>query len=369
MDPGDLDLHYMRRALELAGRGQGQVEPNPMVGCVIADGQRTISEGWHRQYGGPHAEIEALRAAGGAAAGAAMYVTLEPCPHYGKTPPCTEAVIQAGLRRVVIAHQDPFAQVAGGGVRRLQQAGLDVQVGLLAEEAASLNAPYLKLLDRGRPWVIAKWAMSLDGKIASATGDSQWITGEASRAVGRQLRGRVDGVLIGRKTAQADDPLLTARPPGPRLATRVVFDSLASLAADSRLVRTAREVPVLVVAGPDAPLQNQQQLTAAGCEVWISESASRQQQLAQLLDELGRRRMTNVLVEGGGQLLGEFFDAGEIDEVHVFIAPIMIGGARSPTPLAGKGLDRLADALRIKTPRIEPLADDVYLSGRLHRHP
>jgi diaminohydroxyphosphoribosylaminopyrimidine deaminase/5-amino-6-(5-phosphoribosylamino)uracil reductase len=207
--------------------------------------------------------------------------------------------------------------------------------------------------------------MTLDGKIASRSGDSQWISGEAARSIGHQLRGRVDAVLIGRRTAQADDPLLTARPPGPRTATRIVFDSAARLANESQLVRTARDVPVLVAAGPQATRENQRRLAAAGCEVFVCDAASRSQRLLQLLDELGRRRMTNVLVEGGGQLLGEFFDAGEINEVHVFVAPKLIGGADAPSPLGGHGFDRLAQAAWLGQPRIEQLEQDVYLSGRL----
>jgi diaminohydroxyphosphoribosylaminopyrimidine deaminase/5-amino-6-(5-phosphoribosylamino)uracil reductase len=336
-----------------------------MVGCVIADGPRTISEGWHQKYGGPHAEIEALKAGGSAVAGATMYVTLEPCSHHGKTPPCTEAIIEAQVRRVVVAQRDPFPPVDGSGLRRLEVAGLDVDVGLLSDQAAELNAPYRKLLAAGRPWVIAKWAMTMDGKIASRSGDSQWISCEASRAVAHRLRGRVDAVLVGRGTAQADDPLLTARPPGPRTAARIVLDSQALLSSDSQLVRTAGDAPVLVAAGPESTQQHRLRLTEAGCELFVCEAASRQQRLLQLLDELGRRRMTNVLVEGGGQLLGSLFDAGEIDEVHVFIAPKLIGGGEALPPVGGTGLERLAQAAVLKELHIEQLDTDAYLSGRL----
>ncbi len=208
------DARHMTRALELAARGEGQVEPNPMVGCVIARDGVCIGEGWHQRFGGPHAEVEALGSVQGSAAGATMYVTLEPCCHTGKTPPCTEAIVRTGIGRVVVAQVDPFPAVAGQGVQRLRDAGIVVDVGLLEESARQLNAPYRKLIQQQTPWIIAKWAMTLDGKLASRTGYSQWISSAASRQRVHQLRQRVDAVMVGRGTAQADDPLLTARPAG-----------------------------------------------------------------------------------------------------------------------------------------------------------
>ncbi|MCY2992655.1 MAG: bifunctional diaminohydroxyphosphoribosylaminopyrimidine deaminase/5-amino-6-(5-phosphoribosylamino)uracil reductase RibD [Planctomycetota bacterium] len=361
------DAQHMTRALALAARGQGLVEPNPMVGCVIARGEQVLAEGWHGRFGGPHAEIEALRTAGAAAAGATLYVTLEPCCHAGKTPPCTAAVIAAGLRRVVVAQVDPFPRVAGGGLAQLQAAGLDVEVGLCEPAARRLNAPYLKLVTTGRPWIIAKWAMTLDGKIATHTGSSQWISGVAARAAVHQLRGRVDALLVGRGTAAADDPLLTARPPGVRTATRIVVDTHAALSLDSRLVQTARETPVLVASGPAAPAERRAALRGAGCEVWVGEAAERRERLGQLLDELGSRRMTNVLVEGGGQLLGSLFDLESIDEVHAFIAPKLVGGAQAPGPLAGRGVAQMLEAVRLEQPVVDMLENDLYLRARVHR--
>jgi len=355
----------MARALELARRGQGAVEPNPLVGCVIAQGERIVGEGWHTRFGGPHAEIEALAAAGSDAAGATLYVTLEPCCHHGKTPPCTAAVTRAAVRRVVIAQQDPFPQVAGRGMEELRQAGVQVELGLLEQEARQLNAPYLKLIRTGRPWILAKWAMTLDGKLATRNGSSQWISGEASRRRVHQLRGRVDAVLVGRRTAEVDDPLLTARPPGPRVATRIVVDSRARLAQDSQLVRTAREVPVLFAVGPAADAADCRRLTGAGCEVWAGAADDPTERLLLLLDELGRRRMTNVLVEGGGRLLGSLFDAGEIDEVHVFIAPRLAGGQAAVTAVGGRGVEQMSQARWLQTPIVERLDDDVYVYGRI----
>ncbi len=363
----DLDRWHMQRALELAARGRGSVEPNPMVGCVVVRGAEIIGEGWHRRFGGAHAEVEALAIAGARAEGATMVVTLEPCCHQGKTPPCTRAIIEARLRRVVVAQRDPFAEVAGRGIAEMESAGIEVEVGLLEAEARRLNAPYLKLLGTGRPWVLAKWAMTLDGKIATRTGSSRWISGDESRKVVHALRGRVDAILVGRGTQARDDPLLTARPPGPRTAVRVVVDSRASLASASRLVRTAGEAPVLVAAGPEATDADRRRLAEAGCEVLVFEAESRAARLDALLAELGRRRMTNVLVEGGSQLLGSLLDADAIDEVHAFIAPKLVGGASAPSPVAGQGIAQIAQALPLDAPELEQLGPDLYLHGPLLR--
>jgi len=367
MDQSDLDLWHMRRALELAAGGRGYVEPNPMVGCVIVRGAEIIGEGWHRRFGGPHAEVEALRIAGPRAAGATIYVTLEPCCHEGKTPPCTEAVIAVGLKRVVVACRDPFPQVAGGGVARLREAGIQVDVGLAEHEARALNAPYFKLIETGRPWVIAKWAMTLDGKIATRTGQSRWISCEASRAIVHGLRGRVDAIAVGRETALRDDPQLTARPPGPRTPLRIVLDTQAALPTASRLVQTAGEVPVLVAVGPVADDADRRRLAEAGCELFECEGKTHAERLASLLDELGRRRMTNVLVEGGGHVLGSFLDLGQIDEVHAFIVPKLLGGTEAPGPLAGRGVAEVAEGLELDAPEMRPVGRDLYVHGRVLR--
>ncbi len=364
MSAASLD-DQMTHAIELAQRGEGAVEPNPMVGCVIVCDGQVVGEGWHQRFGGPHAEVEALRAAGQAARGATMFVTLEPCCHQGKTPPCANAIVKAGVARVIVAQRDPFPQVDGGGIRILREAGIDVEVGVCAERARELNAPYLKLLTREMPWVIAKWAMTLDGKIATQTGDSRWISNEASRAVVHQIRGRVDAIIVGSGTARADDPLLTARPAGPRVATRIVLDSAASLSVDSQLVKTATNAPVLVVATGDAPHQHVRRLTDAGCEVLRCDGVTAAERLHRLLAELGRRHMTNVLVEGGATLLGTFRDAGAIDEAHVFIAAKIIGGANAPSPIGGTGSQMIADAQPLVDWTVSQLDGDVYARGRL----
>jgi diaminohydroxyphosphoribosylaminopyrimidine deaminase/5-amino-6-(5-phosphoribosylamino)uracil reductase len=363
----EFDAWHMARAIELAARGEGLVEPNPLVGCtLVADGE-TVGEGWHQRFGGPHAEIEALASAGARARGATAFVTLEPCCHQGKTGPCTQALIEAGVSRVVVAQQDPFPPVSGKGIAELRSAGISVDMGLLESEARQLNAPYLKLVAQGRPWIIAKWAMTLDGKIATRALDSRWVSSYASREIVHRLRGRVDGIMIGRATAEADNPLLTARPPGARVAVRIVLDSKASLADTSQLVRTAREAPVLVATSQQAAAKDRQRLTAAGCEVIECPGDSHADRLAWLLDELGRRQMTNILVEGGGQVLGSLLDLDQIDEVHAFIAPKLIGGTSAVGPVGGTGADLMAQALSLSSPRIEQRGSDVYIHGRIAR--
>ncbi len=359
------DLQFMARALELAGRGQGRVEPNPMVGCVIAREGHLVAEGWHQSFGGPHAEIEALSQAGCQAAGSTMYVTLEPCCHYGKTPPCTDAIIRAKIKRVVIAQRDPFPLVDGGGLTRLREAGVEVQVGLLEGQARELNSPYLKLIECGRPWVVAKWAITLDGKIATHTGHSQWISGESSRAIVHQIRGRMDAIVVGVETVNRDDPQLTARPPGPRTAARVVLDSEGSTPLSSQLVQSAKETPVIIATSQSAPTSRLQPLRDAGCEVVPLEGASHAQRLKQLLDVLGIRRMTNILVEGGARVLGSLWDMRAIDEVHVFVATKLVGGGGAPSALAGVGCEEVPVASTLQSYQVERCDDDIYIRGRL----
>lgn len=366
--PGAGDRGWMRLALAEAECGRGAVEPNPLVGAVVVREGRVEGTGHHRRYGGPHAEVFALEAAGTRARGATLYVTLEPCCHHGKTPPCSEAVIAAGIARVVAAMRDPFPKVAGGGFERLRAAGIEVEVGVEEESARRQNAPYLKRLATGRPYVIAKWAMSLDGRTAAHTGDSRWISGEASRRLVHERRGRMDGILVGIGTAIADDPELTARPPGPRAPIRIVLDSKARLPLGGKLARTAREVPVIVAAPESAPGARVLALEGAGVEVLrLPADPSGGVAVGALLDELGRRGMTNLLVEGGGRALGAFADAGEIDEVDAFIAPILVGGPPAHAPLFGEGAGRIALASRLSGLRVEPVGEDLRVRGEVPR--
>lgn len=366
LDRTDADATFMQRALDLAALGRGLVEPNPMVGCVVVRDGKTVGEGWHRQFGGPHAEIDALRAAGESASGATLYVSLEPCCHHGKTPPCTDAIIAAGICRVVVALADPFPEVKGRGLRRLQQAGLDVRRGVLESQARQLNAPYLKLLRTGHPWIIAKWAMTLDGKLATTNSESRWISGAKSREIVHRLRGRVDAILVGRGTVTADNPLLTARPRGSRVATRIVLDSSASLRSDSQLVRTITKAPVLVACSTKAPPESCECLRQVGCEVLKLPGTTYGARLNRLFDELGRRRMTNVLVEGGGEVLGQLIDRQWVDEVHVFVAPKLAGGAEAMT-IGGRGVSSMNECLTLDPCFVETVDTDAYVWGQTAR--
>ena len=367
MSTCEQDQHWMQRALELARNGQGHVEPNPLVGCVIVRDNQLIAVGWHQQFGGDHAEIDALQKAGKAAAGSTLYVTLEPCAHHGKTPPCTESIIRAGVARVVVGQGDPFAQVNGQGIALLEAAGIQVDSGILQDACRQLNAPYLKRCLAGKPWVLAKWAMTLDGKIAAQDGSSRWISSPSSRQIVHQLRGRMDAIIVGRQTALLDDPQLTARPAGSRIATRIVMTANADLPDHLALVRTAKDIPTLVVCGPDAPAEKRESLTAAGCQLLVCGSTGHPEMIDTLLQELGQRDMSNVLLEGGGELLGSWFDAGAIDEVHCFLANKIIGGSAAPGPIAGTGRTSMSVACSLDGLHSRPVENDLYLWGHLQK--
>jgi diaminohydroxyphosphoribosylaminopyrimidine deaminase / 5-amino-6-(5-phosphoribosylamino)uracil reductase len=360
----ETDRNWMLRALELAERGRGFVEPNPLVGAVVARDGKIIGEGWHQRFGQAHAEVNALTAAGEGARGATLYVTLEPCCHHGKTPPCTALISKTGIKRVVAAMLDPFPQVAGQGVAALRAAGVTVEVGLCEDEARTQNAPYFTLLTAGRPYVHAKWAMTLDGKICTRTGDSKWISNEAARRRVHELRGRMDAIVVGIGTALADDPLLTARPPGPRTPTRIILDSHGRLHLQSQLVRTMSEAPVIVVT--TEPNGKIDALRAAGCEVLQVSAERGRHSITELLQMLGKRRMTNILVEGGAEVFGSFFDAKVVDEVWADVAPIIAGGA-GKSPVGGIGADKVATALSLGDLQVETLENNFLLHATCRR--
>lgn len=373
------DLQHMKRALALARRGRGTVEPNPMVGCVLVRNGRVIGEGWHRRFGGPHAEIEALRRAGDAR-GATAYVTLEPCCHHGKTPPCTDALLSAGVSRVVAGVRDPNAPMRGRGFAALRRHGVEVEVGACAEQAAALIAPFAKLIRTGRPWVTLKWAQSIDGRIATHTGDSRWISDDACRAHAHRVRGLADGILVGVGTVLRDDPQLTCRVGrARRIATRIVLDSHLRTPDSASLTRTAREIPTLIYCAAAAPAQRRRRLEALGAQVRpIATAAPKRTVSARrrsvskpisglpldaVLDDLGRRRFTHLIVEGGSRVLGAFADAqrangGFVDEINVYCTPILIGGESSLAALGGVGAGLVADAMRV-----DPSADWRRIGG------
>lgn len=350
------DKDWIRRALSLATRGLGSVEPNPMVGAVVVRDGQLIGEGWHERYGGPHAEIQALRSALQDPKGSTVFVTLEPCCHQGKTPPCTDALIKAGIRRVVYGLEDPFPLVSGAGISQLRSVGVDVSGPVLTEESRDLLSPYLMLIRNRRPWVIVKSAVSLDGKIATSARNSKWITGETARKHAHDWRGRVDAIAIGIGSVLADNPLLTARPRGPREAVRVVFDRTGRLPSGSALVRTATEIPVVVVTSPASSPNWREEMQRSGVEVWLFD----RDQISNFLSEAGIRRWTRVMVEGGGGLAGSFLDKGFVDELHHYQAPKLIGGCDAPSGFMGLGCQLLNEAWKGRLLEHAFLGDDHF---------
>ncbi|MDR2441059.1 MAG: bifunctional diaminohydroxyphosphoribosylaminopyrimidine deaminase/5-amino-6-(5-phosphoribosylamino)uracil reductase RibD [Planctomycetaceae bacterium] len=373
----NLDEQFMYRALELAKRGEGYVEPNPMVGCVLVKNGNIIGEGFHSQFGKAHAEVEALRDAcfrygEDAAVGSTCYVTLEPCSHYGKTPPCTSVLQPSGIKRIVVAMRDPNPMVNGKGLKILHNAGFEITEHVLENEAQSLNAPYLTLLKKHRPWIIAKWAMTLDGRLASRTGNSQWISCEASRKIVHCLRSRMDAIMIGSQTALRDNPNLTVRlnTVAPRTPIRIVLDSNAALTSEYCLVQTARQVPVMLVVRSDAPPKQIEILQNAGCEIFLippeNTKLDYQQRTKTLMEYLAQQKRTNLLVEGGKQVFGTLFDMQFIDEVHVFIASKLIGGESAYPTIGGTGLTEMKQAWKLELPEIQIIEQDVYIHGRIN---
>ena len=369
----DTDRLHLARAIELAGRGVGAVKPNPVVGAVVARDGEVLGEGWHERFGAAHAEVNAIEACGLAdLAGATLYVSLEPCCHEGKTPPCTEAIVQAGLGRVVVGSDDPTEKAAGRGLGILRDEGVEVVLadGELATRARLLNQAFRKHARTGRPWVLFKSAMTLDGKVATRAGDSQWISGEESRALAHQWRASVDAVVVGIGTALADDPQLTARPDGtpacpseqPR---RVVFDSLARLPSDSRLLAATAEIPLTVIVSRAAARADTDALEAAGAQVLLATGENEPARVRSALDQLGQLGVASVLLEGGPHLAGAFLDAGEIDEIRLFLAPLLLGGRTARDPLEGEGVERISEALRALSFDCERIGEDLLVCARL----
>jgi diaminohydroxyphosphoribosylaminopyrimidine deaminase/5-amino-6-(5-phosphoribosylamino)uracil reductase len=369
----DTDRIHLQRAIELAGQGAGSVEPNPLVGAVIARHGETLGEGFHEHFGAAHAEVNAIESCGlSDLTGASLYVSLEPCCHEGKTPPCTEAILQAGIGRVVIASDDPTEKASGRGLGILRDEGVEVVLadGELATQARLLNQPFRKHARVGRPWVLFKSAMTLDGKVATRAGDSQWISGEDSRDLAHRWRVAVDAVVVGIGTALADDPRLTARPDGTpaessRQPRRVVFDSLARLPVSSKLVAAAGEVPLTLVASRAAARADTDALEAAGVQVLVATGENEPARVRSALDQLGGLGVSSVLLEGGPHLAGAFLDAGEIDEIRLFLAPILLGGRTARDPLEGEGVEQISQAMRALTLNCERVGEDLLVSARL----
>lgn len=356
----------MQRAIGLASRGLGKVNPNPLVGAVIVKEGRIIGEGWHEHYGGLHAERNAFLHCSEDAAGATLYVTLEPCCHYGKTPPCTEAVIGHRIARVVVGMKDPNPLVAGKGIAMLRAAGIEVVTGVEEVKIREQNRIFLKYITTGRPWVVMKTAMTLDGKIATRTGDSRWVTGEAARNRVQQMRSEYMGIMVGIGTVLADDPLLNCRMEGEvRQPVRIVVDSRLRIPEDSQLVRTAAAYRTILAYTEREDQEKLDRLTRLGIEPVHCLIKENRVDLEDLLHILGGKGIDAVLLEGGGELNESFLRQGLVDEVAAFIAPKLIGGREAKTPVEGRGLDRMSDAIVLKQVSLEKVGEDILVRGRV----
>lgn len=353
------DVAFMQRAIGLAAQGKGRVSPNPCVGCVIVKNGAVVGEGYHPYFGGPHAEIVALRQAGGKARGADMYVSLEPCVHTGKTGPCTPKVIEAGLKSVHIAMRDPFPKVAGRGIRALRAAGIRVTVGLEEDAARLLNRSFVTYVTRRRPHVVLKMAASLDGKIATREGETRWISGPVSRRLVHSLRAESDAVLVGASTAAADDPALTSHGAG-RDPLRVVIDPRLRLPPRLALFNDGK-APTLVVTATHAPVARERALLRRGVDVFRVPARKGRIQLATALTALAERGIAQLLVEGGGETAWHFIEAGLVDEVVFFLAPLLIGGRTAPTPVGGEGFRTIAGSRRLTVLSTVRVGDDVLV--------
>ena len=365
----DIDHLHLARAVELAERGRGRVSPNPLVGAVVVKDGEVAGEGWHANLGGPHAEVVAIADAGDAdLTGATLYVSLEPCCHEGRTPPCTTAIADAGIGRVVVASDDPTEKASGRGLGILRDEGLEVVVaeGELAARARQLNQAFRKHARTGRPWVLFKSAMTLDGKVATEAGDSKWISSAASRELGHRWRATCDAVAIGIGTALRDDPQLNARVPDvARQPRRIIFDTTARLPVNSNLVRMAPEVPLTVVVSRAAHRTAVSTLETAGADVIVATGANEPDRVRNSLVQLGNAGVTSILLEGGPHLAGAFLDAGEVDEIRLFVAPVILGGSSARDPLEGEGAERIASAMRALSLECSRSSEDVLITARM----
>ncbi len=356
------DEKWMRRALELGRKGVGTTSPNPRVGAVVVRKGRVVGEGWHRRAGEDHAEVIALRRAGALAKGATLYVTLEPCNHFGKTPPCTRAILRSGVARVVVGEKDPNPLTNGRGLKALARNGIRTRTGVLGEEIRNLNLPFHKWVRTGFPFVTLKAAQSLDGRIATKTGHSRWITSEASRSWAHALRYNSDAVLVGVETVIKDDPRLTVRGARQKPILKVILDSDLRTPLDSRLFKGRGRV--IVAATRRAPRPKLRAL-AKKAEVILTRSRGNRVDLRHLLRELGRRKVLHLLVEGGGEVHASFVQDGLADELYLFIAPFLIGGKKAPSSVMGLGASTLKAVWRLKRMQLERVGPDFLVHGFL----
>lgn len=359
---------YMRMALDLAAKGAGYVSPNPMVGAVVVKDDRMVGCGYHQAVGGPHAEVNAIDDAGDMARGATIYVTLEPCNHHGRTPPCTQKILDAGIRRVVAAMADPNPHVTGSGNAYLQSRGIDVTCGVCEAEAVRLNESFIKYIHSHHPFVVLKMAATLDGRIATRTGDARWVTGPQARAFVHQMRHEMDAIMVGLGTALADDPELTARLEKGRGVdpVRVVLDTCLKLPPTARMLNPSSGSHTLVVCGPDAPAQNKNRLKEKGARLLEVPLKEGRIDLKVLVEQLGAKGITSLLVEGGAQVAGSALQSGIVDKVHFFYAPKILGGDDGIPLIGGQGPEKMKDCIPLRSTSVGRVGEDILVTGYLN---
>jgi diaminohydroxyphosphoribosylaminopyrimidine deaminase/5-amino-6-(5-phosphoribosylamino)uracil reductase len=364
-----LDIDMMKRALKLAERGTGFTNPNPLVGAVIVKDGRIIGEGWHRLYGSDHAEVDAFRNATEDVRGADMYVTLEPCSHYGKTPPCARAIVEKGIKRVFIGLTDPNPLVSGRGIQILRDNGIHVESGFLEDEGRRLNEIFLKYITTGLPFCIMKTAMTLDGKIATATGDSKWVTGELSRKHVHELRHKASAIMAGIGTILADDPMLTTRLEGKegKDPVRIIIDSSARIPLEAKVLNLDSKAGTIIATTEKADKEKLAALKAKGAEVIVTPLKDNGVDLDFLMRELGRRKIDSVLLEGGGRVNYAALKSSIVDKVNVFIAPKLIGGENARTPVEGEGIGYMKDAIMLHKTEFHKFGDDIMVEGYIRK--
>ncbi|WP_196596274.1 bifunctional diaminohydroxyphosphoribosylaminopyrimidine deaminase/5-amino-6-(5-phosphoribosylamino)uracil reductase RibD [Pectinatus frisingensis] len=363
------DERYMQTAINLAKNAVGRTSPNPMVGAVIVKNNRIIGCGWHKKAGTPHAEIHALQAAGELSQGATLYVSLEPCSHFGRTPPCCDAVIKAGIKRVVVAITDPNPKVSGRGIKKMRDAGLEVVTGVLENEAAKLNEVFFKWIETGFPFITIKSAMSLDGKTATASGQSKWITNEASRTYGHHLRDINDAIMVGINTIIADNPTLTTRlAAGGKNPIRIITDSTGRIPLDAAVLNDNAALTLVVVTAKASPLKIAALKAKKNVDVIIADAAETAGiNLTDLFKQLAQREICSILIEGGATLIGNIVEEKLADKAYFFIAPKIVGGKSAKSAVEGPGIKNLADALTLASPVIKNLDGDFLISGNLNK--
>lgn len=360
---------YMHRAYELAKKGVGRVNPNPLVGAVIVKDDVVIGEGYHEFYGGPHAEVNAFLSANKSVEDATMYVTLEPCSHYGKTPPCAEAIVKNKIAKVVIGMLDPNPLVAGRGVKILEENGIEVDFGYLCEELSEMNRSFLKYIQSKTPYVVMKTAMTLDGKIASRTGDSRWVSNEKSRAKVHELRNELAGIMVGVNTVIADDPMLTTRLENGegKNPIRIVVDSTARIPLDAKILNTSDEAKTILAVTGKADPQKVKQVEERGNQVISVKSVEDRIDLEDLMFKLGEQNIDGILLEGGASLNYSALKAGIVDEVVSFVAPKIIGGSQAKSPVGGEGIELMKDAIELNDIKLQQLGNDLMLTGKIKK--